>query len=82
MEDSEYARMWKEADLPWSVAATMANARWATDLTQADLAERMGTTQSVVARMENGRHLSSLRSIERYAKALGLGVEVKLIPAG
>ena len=56
------------------------DARWAADLTQAEVAARMGTTQSVVARMENGWHLPSLRTIERYARAVGATLEVRLVP--
>lgn len=79
MTEPDYARLWEEQDLPWSIATKLATSRWAADLTQADIAERMGTTQSVVARMENGRHLPSLRSIERYAEALGLTVKIDLV---
>jgi transcriptional regulator with XRE-family HTH domain len=31
----------------------------------------MGTTQSAVARMESGRALPSLRTVERFAQAVG-----------
>ena len=49
-------------------------------LTQAQVAERIGTTQSAVARMESGRgkHSPSLATLSRYAKALGCRLEVKL----
>ena len=50
-------------------------------LTQAQVAERIGTTQSAVARMESGRgkHSPSLATLSRYAKALGCKLEVKLV---
>lgn len=31
----------------------------------------MGTTQSVIARLENGAQLPTIKTIERYAHALG-----------
>jgi transcriptional regulator with XRE-family HTH domain len=40
-------------------------------LTQAELAERMGTTQSAIARMEGGGARPSLDSLERLATAVG-----------
>lgn len=40
-------------------------------LTQAQLAVRLGTTQSAIARLERGLHRSSLESINRVAAALG-----------
>ena len=40
-------------------------------LTQADLAERMGTTQSAIARMERGGTRPSLNTLEKLASAVG-----------
>lgn len=40
-------------------------------LTQAELAERMGTTQSAIARMEGGGSRPTLETLERLAKAVG-----------
>ena len=40
-------------------------------LTQADLAERMGTTQSAIARMEGGASRPTLETLEKLATALG-----------
>ena len=50
-------------------------------LTQAELAERIGTTQSAVARMESGRgkHSPSLATLSRYAEALGCRLEIRLV---
>jgi len=50
-------------------------------LTQAQVAEKIGTTQSAVARMESGRgrHSPSLATLSRYAEALGCKLEVKLV---
>ena len=50
-------------------------------LTQAQVAERIGTTQSAVARMEygSGKHSPSLATLSRYAEALGCKLEVRLI---
>ena len=52
-------------------------------LTQAEVAERMGTTQSAVARLEsaNAKHSPSLATLQRYAQALGHRVEVRLVKA-
>jgi predicted transcriptional regulator len=58
-------------------------ARSKTGLTQAEVAERMGTTQSAVARLEsaNAKHSPSLATLQRYAQALGHRVEVRLVKA-
>ena len=56
-------------------------ARAAQGLTQAQVAEKIGTTQSAVARMESGsgKHSPSLATLAKYADALGCKLEVRLI---
>ena len=56
-------------------------ARAAQGLTQAQVAQRIGTTQSAVARMESGsgRHSPSLATLTKYADALGCKLEVRLV---
>jgi transcriptional regulator with XRE-family HTH domain len=56
-------------------------ARTSQGLTQAQVAERIGTTQSAVARMESGsgRHSPSLATLTKYADALGCKLEVRLV---
>jgi transcriptional regulator with XRE-family HTH domain len=56
-------------------------ARAASGLTQADVAARVGTTQSAIARLESGtaKHSPSLATLQRYAHALGYKVEVRLV---
>ena len=68
-------------DDEFSVAHELIAARVKAGLTQADVAARMGTTQSVIARMESGRALPSLRTLSRYAQAIGYNASVKLTPA-
>ena len=56
-------------------------ARTQAGLTQADVAERMGTTQSTVARLEGGKAVPSMRSLQRYAQAVGCRAVVRLMHA-
>ena len=60
------------------------HARAAQGLTQAQVAEKIGTTQSAVARMESGsgRHSPSLATLTKYAEALGCKLEVRLVRKG
>jgi DNA-binding XRE family transcriptional regulator len=53
-------------------------ARVRAGLTQEEVAARMGTTQSTIARLESGRRPPSLRTVQRYAQALGCRAVVRL----
>ena len=46
-------------------------------LTQQELAEKMGTTQPVIARLESGHAQPSMRTLERLAKATGSRLVVR-----
>ena len=59
-------------------------ARAEAGLTQADVAARAGTTQSAIARLESAQptHSPSIATLQRYAKALGYTVEIRLVKSG
>lgn len=56
-------------------------ARSSAGITQAEVAQRIGTTQSVIARLESGRgkHSPSVATLQKYARALGCRLELRLI---
>ena len=56
-------------------------ARTDAGVTQAELAARIGTTQSAVARLETamGKHSPSIGTLKRYASALGYRLQVRLV---
>ena len=55
----------------FETARELVAARAKAGLSQAQVAERMGTTQSTVARLESGMHPPSLRTVQRFAQAVG-----------
>jgi transcriptional regulator with XRE-family HTH domain len=56
-------------------------ARAEAGLTQAEVAARIGTTQSAIARLESAepRHSPSIATLQKYADALGYKVEIRLV---
>ena len=54
----------------FELARELIAARTQAGLTQGDVAARMGTTQSVVARIESGRGTPSMRTVQRFARAV------------
>lgn len=59
------------------VAAFIRRAREACGLTQHQLAQRLGSTQPVVARWETGNHEITMRALARIADALGVQLVVR-----
>jgi DNA-binding XRE family transcriptional regulator len=58
----------------------VARLRMLRGLTQAQLAEMVGTRQPSIARLENGSSTPSLSFLSKIAEALGAKIEFKLIP--
>lgn len=54
-------------------------ARSSAGLTQAQVADRIGTTQSAIARLESGSGKPSVATLQRYARALGCRVEIRFV---
>lgn len=61
----------------------MLKARQEAGLTQAQVAERMGTKASAVTRLEaslsSGKHSPSLATLRKYAEAVGFRLEIHLV---
>ena len=74
---AEYAKLSDE----FSLLDEFLNARASQGLTQAQVAQKIGTTQSAVARMESGsgKHSPTLATLSKYAEALGCRLEVRLV---
>ena len=80
-EDPDYRKAYDSLDLEFALARTLIEARKRAGLTQAELAERMETTQSVVARLESGRVHPSTRTLGRIAHATGTRLRISFDPA-
>jgi len=77
---AEYDRLNREE---FALLDEMLAARNAAGLTQAQVAERMGTKAPAVTRLErslaSGQHSPSLDTLRKYAAALGKRLEVHLV---
>ncbi len=79
MADPAFAAAYAEADAEFAVIEAMIRARAEAGLTQEALAERMGTTQSAVARLEGGRVSPTVETLRKYAKAVGKRLKVEMV---
>ncbi|WP_345798032.1 helix-turn-helix transcriptional regulator [Castellaniella sp. MT123] len=62
----------------FAIARELIAARVLAGLTQDQLAAKMHTTQSTIARLESGRALPSMRTLTRYAEATGSHPVIRL----
>jgi ribosome-binding protein aMBF1 (putative translation factor) len=77
----ELRRLAEEARLNAAVAQLIYSARTKAGLSQADLAEKLGTKQSVISRLEDADYEGhSLSMLQRIAAALGQCLEIRFLP--
>lgn len=83
LADPEVKAAYDEMANEFAVAKALIAARSEAKLSQKDVAERMKTSQSAVARMESGRQSVSTGSIQRYATAVDrpITIEIRPLPA-
>lgn len=76
-KDPGYVDEYKSLEDEFALAQLFIQARAEAGLTQAELAERMQTSQAYVARLESGRERPSTRTLNRFAKATGHRVVIQ-----
>ncbi len=83
-QDPDYLKAYHALDHEFSFFLQLTQARHQAGLTQEQIAERMGTTATTIARLESGggkkRHSPTISTLRKYASALGCQLEIKLIP--
>ena len=80
MKDPGYQREYEALEEEFSLVAALIEARTRAGLTQEQLAQRMKTTQAVIARLEGGGSKPSTRTLERYAAATGSRLKITFEP--
>jgi ribosome-binding protein aMBF1 (putative translation factor) len=79
-KDPAYVAAYEALDEEFALAAALINARAKADMTQEQVAQAMGTTQAVVARLESGRTMPSTRTLQRFAKATSTRLRISFEP--
>lgn len=74
--DPDYRKSYEELGPEFEMARTLIAARTRAGLTQAQLAARMETSQSVVSRLESGQAHPSTKTLERIARATGTRLRI------
>lgn len=80
LEKSDYRDAYDALEGEFSLIRAVIEARLQAGLTQAELAERMQTSQSAVARLESGRVKPSAATLEKLARATGTRLKISFEP--
>jgi ribosome-binding protein aMBF1 (putative translation factor) len=79
-KDPEYVAAYEALEGEFALASALIKARGDAEMTQEQVAQAMGTTQAVVARLESGKVLPSTRTLERFAKATRTRLRISFEP--
>lgn len=81
MKAREFKKAWHDLDPEFELLESMLKARVKKGITQAELAQKMGTKQSAISRLEHsGIGKASLETLKKMAEALDSRLVVKLQP--
>lgn len=81
LRDDGYRREYDALEDEFALASALVKARSLAGLTQEELAEKMDTSQSAIARMESGRTIPSGNTLKRFARATGTRLRISFEPA-
>ena len=83
LSNSEVKAEYDSLEKEFSLFEELLKARTEAGLTQAQVAERMGTKTPAIARLESGgsnkKHSPSLSTLQKYAQAVDCHVEIRLV---
>ena len=81
--DPAFKTAYDALETEFAALATLLEARREAGLTQADVAQRMGVSQPVLARIESSlgsrKHTPSLNTLKRYAEACGKRLVISMV---
>ncbi|MCD8250290.1 MAG: helix-turn-helix domain-containing protein [Lachnospiraceae bacterium] len=80
MKDPEFRAEYDALELEFSFMQAMIDARRETGITQKQLAEKTGISQSDISKFESGGGNPSIKTLRRLAAGLGMRVKIEFQP--
>jgi DNA-binding XRE family transcriptional regulator len=77
--DPEFRKIWEENEERRELVKKIIALRIKENITQKDLAQKVGTNQSAISRFESGRYNPSVDFLFRIARALDKKVEINFV---
>jgi len=80
LANPEVAKEYEAHKAEFEIARALIKARLAANMSQTEVARKMHTSQSQVARLESGTHFPSIQTIHRYAQAINHKISFEIKP--
>ena len=77
LKDPEFKKEWDKSEAAYQLTRELIRARIEDKISQRQLAQKAGTTQAVISRIENMTVSPSIALVQRIAKSLGKKLEIK-----
>ena len=77
LKDPEFKKEWEKSEVAYQVTRELIRARIEGKISQRQLAQKAGTTQAVISRIENMTVSPSISLVQRLANSLGKKLEIK-----
>lgn len=79
MQNPDFKAEYDALEPEFAIIQAMIDARRQSGLTQKELAQRAGMTQSDISRLENGSGNPSIRTLQRLAEGMGMRLQVSFV---
>ena len=79
MQNPDFKAEYEAMSEEFLIADALIGARVKANMSQADVANAMKTSQSYIARLEGGRITPSIKALRRYAQATGAKLTIDLV---
>ena len=79
LKEPKFKKEWDKLELRYAVIKQLIKIRNTYNLSQAQLAEKLNTTQSVISRIENGTVNIGIDFLDKLARAFDKKVEIRLV---
>jgi len=80
LQDPAFRLEYEKVQVEFAPIRAILHARMKKGMTQAQIAKKMGTTQSSIARVESGRSHPTIPYLQRLADALEMKLDIRFLP--
>lgn len=80
MQDPEFKKEYEKIQPEMDIIRAIVDARVSNNLTQKELADRIGINQADISKLENGTRNPSLRLLQRLADGMDMVLKIEFIP--